>query len=98
MANFEISGRMKVKTLQKQFKENFNGTLRVYNGARFADESATLASIRKGDNKGGEVKVTGKMHVGNFEKKIMEEFGIKIQVADAADEKLADDKTSLASL
>ncbi len=35
------------------------------------------------------------MLVGNFESKIWEEFGIKIQVANLDDSKLVDDKTTL---
>jgi hypothetical protein len=50
-----INGRMKVKTLKSEFKDEFGLTLRVYDGRSFADEDATLASIRKGDSKGGGV-------------------------------------------
>lgn len=46
MADFSIDGRMKVKTLKKQFKDAFGATLRVYKGVGFADDDATLASIR----------------------------------------------------
>ena len=69
MADLSISGKMKVKTLKANFKEEYGSTLRVYNGKKFADDDATLASIRKEDAKGGEVKINGKMLVGNFEKK-----------------------------
>lgn len=95
MADFTISGRMKVKTLKADFKNAYKSTLRVYNGSKFADDDATLASIRKGDSKGGEIAVNGKMLVGNFEKKVLEEFGIKIQVANSDDSKLVDDKSTL---
>ena len=37
---------MKVKTLEEQFKAAFGTSLRVYKGKRFADDDATLASIR----------------------------------------------------
>ncbi|MDO5608248.1 MAG: hypothetical protein Q4G08_11440 [Capnocytophaga sp.] len=69
MADLVISGKVKIKTLKANFKKEFGSTLRVYNGQRFADDDATLASIRKGNAKGGEVKINGKMLVGNFEKK-----------------------------
>jgi hypothetical protein len=94
MADFTITGRMKVKTLKADFKENFGSTLRVYNGQKFADD-ATLASIRKNDAKGGDVKINGNMLVGNFEKKILEEFGIKVQVADIENTKLISDSITL---
>jgi hypothetical protein len=95
MADFKISGRMTVKNLKKQFKDAFGSTLRVYNGAKFADDDATLASIRKGDSKGGELEVKGNMQVGNFEKKMMELYGIKVQVASSDDSKLVDNSLTL---
>ena len=97
MADLSISGKMKVKTLKANFKEEYGSTLRVYNGKKFADDDATLASIRKEDAKGGEVKINGKMLVGNFEKKILEEFGIIIQVATPDDSKLSDNSLTLSA-
>ena len=91
----KVSGRMTVKTLKSQFKENYGSTLRVYNGIKFADESATLASIRTGDAKGGELTVGGNMKVGNFEDKMKEIFGIKVQVANVDDSALADNGITL---
>jgi len=95
MADLSISGKMKVKTLKANFKEEYGSTLRVYVGKKFADDDGTLASIRKEDAKGGEVKINGKMLVGNFEKKILEEFGIIIQVATPDDSKLSDNSLTL---
>ena len=66
MADFNIDGRMKVKTLKAQFK-------------------------------GGEVKVVGNMKVGNFEDKIKEVFGIKVQVATKDDSALADNGLTLSA-
>ena len=57
MAEFNISGRLTVKSLKKQFKEAFGATLRVYKGKQFADDDATLASIRVGDAKGGDMTI-----------------------------------------
>lgn len=97
MADLSISGKMKVKTFKANFKEEYGSTLRVYVGKKFADNDATLASIRKEDAKGGEVKINGKMLVGNFEKKILEEFGIIIQVATPDDSKLSDNSLTLSA-
>ncbi|MDX9791302.1 MAG: hypothetical protein RBT61_10765 [Candidatus Kapabacteria bacterium] len=97
MAELTISGRMKVKSLKADFKKAFGSTLRVYNGAKFADDDATLASIRKGDAKGGEVKAHGATKVGNFEKSILENYGIKIQVASPDDTKLVSDDMTLSA-
>ena len=83
MAEFSINGRMTVKSLRKQFKDAFGASLRVYKGAKFAPEDATLASIRSGENvKGGELVCKGNLQVGNFEAK-MKEIGVG-QVATVA--------------
>lgn len=95
MADFKVSGRMSVERLQRQFKSNFGGTLRVYNGARFADPKATLASIRKGNVKGGEFSASGNMFIKRFENEMKKNFGIKVQVANKNNDKLLPDNTSL---
>lgn len=97
MADFKISGRMKVEALQKQFKENFGGTLRVYSGNKFADPSATLASIRTGDAKGGMFSVSGNMRVGRFENEMKKRFGIRVQVANKNNTALSPNNISLST-
>jgi hypothetical protein len=99
MAEFLVSGRMKVKSLKTSFKENFGATLRVYNGNRFADDDVSLASIRKegAQTTRGDFKVSGNMQIGTFEKKFKESFGIRIQVSDKKDEKLLDDSMTLSA-
>lgn len=97
MAEFSIDGRMKVKTLRKQFKDAFGATLRVYKGNQFADEDATLASIRVGDAKGGELKCAGNLKVGNFENKMKELFGVTVQVANKDDSALASNDITIAA-
>jgi len=91
-----INGRMKVKTLKEDFKKEFGLTLRVYDGRSFADDDATLASIRKGDSKGGEFSPKRNMKVGNFEEKMMDLFGIKVQIAGSDDSYLCDNDLTLA--
>lgn len=95
MAEFSIDGRMKVKTLKKQFKDAFGATLRVYKGNKFADEDATLASIRGEGAKGGDLACKGNLKVGNFENKMKEVFAITVQVANYDDSKLADNDITL---
>ncbi len=96
MADFNISGRMKVKTLRSSFKKSFGSTLRVYNGVKFASDDVSVASIaKKKVASGSEVSAHGRTKVGNFEKSMMDTFGIKIQVASADDSELVDDGLSL---
>lgn len=101
MAEFKLDGRMKVKTLKEKFKECFGSTLRVYKSASckgaFADDDATLASIRAEGAKGGELVVKGNIKVGNFEKKVAELYGIGVQVANADDSKLADNDVTISA-
>ncbi len=98
MAELNINGRMLVKNFKKQFKEVFGGSLRVYKGQNFADDEATLAAIRAEGGKGGELTLRANTLVGNFEYKMMELFGIKVQVADADDKKLLDNALTLGAV
>ena len=99
MAEFKLDGRMKVKSLKANFKKNFGSTLRVYKSVSckgaFADDDATLASLRAEGKQGGELTVGGNLRVGNFEKKIAELYGIGVQVANADDSALADNNATL---
>ena len=98
MAEFSINGRMTVKSLRKQFKDAFGASLRVYKGAKFAPEDATLASIRSGENvKGGELACKGNLQVGNFEAKMKEMFGITVKVANSDNTKLASSNMTIAA-
>jgi len=85
-----------LQTLKSEFKNEFGLTLRVYDGRSFADENATLASIRKGDSKGGEFSHKRNMKVGTFENKMIELFGIKVQIAGSDDSYLCDNDLTLA--
>ena len=101
MADFKLDGRMKVKSLKDNFKKCFGASLRVYKSesckGAFADDDATLASIRAEGKKGGELVVGSNLRVGSFEKKIAELYGIGVQVADKEDKKLADNDITLAA-
>ena len=99
MAEFKIDGRMTVRTLKESFKNEFEGTLRVYNGREKADDNVTLASIRKVDDvKSGDYVCRASRTVGKFEEEMMEVFGIKVQVASPDDWVLALDGITLANL
>ena len=82
MADFQIHGRMLVKTLKEQFFNEFGGVLRVYNGNKKANDADTLAAIRSNDAaKGGELTCRANRTVGKFEQEMWDVFGIKVQVA-----------------
>lgn len=93
-----VNGRQKVKTLKEAFKNEFGVSIRVYNGKKFADDDATLASIRAEGAPGkADFDVHGRTKVGNVEKQFKETLGISVQIENAAGE-LADNDVSLASL
>ena len=71
----QISGKMKVKTLKKQFLEEFGLSLRVFAGNTFADDEASLSSIRKKECKGGGLSVKRNIKVGNLEKNFLNCMG-----------------------
>lgn len=93
----KVSGRMKVSTLKNDFREAFGVGIRIYNGKKFADDDATLASIREEGVKGGDISLVGQTKVGNVEKAFKEQMGITIQVEDKQGE-LADNSVTLGSL
>ena len=98
-AELKISGKMSVKKLKENFKNEFGGTLRVYDGRSKADDDARLASIRrKDDARVGELVCNGHLTVGSFERRMRDIFGIKVQVATPDDWTLALDGVTLAKL
>lgn len=99
MAELIIDGRTTVRKLKADFKAAFGCSLRVYMSVtckgRFADNMATLASIRAKGAKGGTLTVKGNKTVGKFEAEFAETWGIGVQVANADDTRLADDGSTL---
>ena len=98
MVQFKVSGNMKVKTLKEEFRANYGAELRVYYKNHFADEEATLASIREGDVKGGEFECGDHDLVGTFENFMKELYGIKVQIASPDNKKLAKNDMKLCEL
>ena len=99
MADFKITGNMKVKSLKEDFKAEFGGTLRVYDGRSHAADSATVGSVaKKTITKGSEVSANGNLLVKTFEERMKDAYGIRVEVANADDTKLAEDGARLSSL
>jgi hypothetical protein len=93
-----VDGRQKVKTLKEAFKNEFGVSIRVYYGKKFADDDATLASIRaEGAPSKADFEVHGNTKVGKVEKQFKEALGISVQIENAAGG-LADNEVSLSSL
>jgi len=95
--DFDVKGQTRVKTVKKLFFDNFGCTLRIYHGKKFADGSDTLASIRPENHnaKVDELTIRANWEVKEVESKFMENFGIKVQVANAEDTELAENHLTL---
>ena len=93
-----VNGRQKVKTLKEGFENEFGVTIRVYHGVKFADDEATLASIRAEGAPGkGDFEVHGRTKVGNVEKLFLESLGIRVKLENS-EGGLADKDISLSQL
>lgn len=77
--DFSISPNTMVKYLQKEFKENFGLTLRVYNGIKYADGDKTFGSFKSSNTKAQGFKVKAKMQVDEVEDLFKEHFGLQVQ-------------------
>ncbi len=96
MAEFTISGRMKVKTVKANFKDAFGVGLRIYKGKKFADDEATISSLREKTGS-DDLKIHGNMLVKSVEENINNIFGITVQVENKQGE-LADNNVTISSL
>ena len=96
MADFKISGHMKIKTLKANFKEKFGSTIRVYHGVKYASDDDTVGKIaKKTVARGQEVGANGRKKVSTFKKQMKDVYGIKIQVANRNDSELVANDISL---
>lgn len=96
--SFQVDGRMTVNTLQQEFRDAFNASLRVYEpGGKKANPKAHLASLRiDGDaTQVGSFEASNEMKVMDFEYKMKSIFGINVQVARSDDSKLSNDSSML---
>ena len=78
----KVDGRLLVSTLCDRFKEEFGGTLRVYQGNKRLTGTEKVADIATAT---GAYECRGSKTVGGFEKDMLDKFGIKVQVASADD-------------
>lgn len=77
----EVSGHKKVKTFKEEFKKEFGVGIRVYKWQHFADDEATLVSIRKGNSrKIANFDIISTAIVGNIEKYFLNKLGIKVHI------------------
>ena len=99
MADFDITGNMLIKSLKEDFKKEFGGTLRVYDGRSLANDNDTVGSVaKKTIKRGSEVRANSNLLVRTFEKSLKDSYGIRVEVATSDNSKLADDNCRLRDL
>ena len=100
VADFKVSGGMKVKYVIERFKESFSTGIRIYSGQIFANPDATIASLRNGKTEirgAKDIAISSNMLVKEIEDLIQEKLGVKVQIEDAKGG-LADDNVTIGSL
>lgn len=95
MASIKVIKTSSVKSIKSQFNKEFACSIRIYHGAKIADDSMKISELSKIENSGGELVLGPKSRVENVEKYFQETFGIKVQISNAADTKLADNSMTL---
>lgn len=99
-AEFTVAPNKKLKTLSADFKKAFNLSLVFYKGVQIADGELTLAALNKKTTKDVKSKADGfkikaSMKVGDAEKLFDQNFGVTVQIKDAAGTKLVPNGISL---
>lgn len=93
--DIKVTKATSVKSLKRQFKKEFDCSLMVYTGNRFADDDRKIYDLAKDDYKGGDLHLGARSRVGNVEDYFKESFGIKVQIKNSDASKLADNKMTL---
>jgi hypothetical protein len=96
MSTIRVTKATTVKSLKRQFTEEFNCSLVVYRGNNtIADDEIKILEIAKADYAGGELELGARSRVGNVEGYFNEAFGIKVQIKNSDASKLADNEMTL---
>ncbi len=95
MATIKVTKASSVQSIKSQFSKEFSCNIRIYNGVKFADDKMKISDLSKTDNPGGNLELGARSRVENVEKYFKESFGIKIQIANADNTKLAGNELTL---
>ena len=95
MPSIKVTKSSSVQSIKRQFTKDFNCNLRIYKGNKFADAKTKISALSKTDNSTGELDLGARSRVENVERYFKEAFGIKVQISNADDTKLADNSMTL---
>ncbi len=95
MATIKVTKASSVQSIKSQFSKEFSCNIRIYNGVKFAEDKMKISDLSKTDNPGGNLELGARSRVENVEKYFKETFGIKVQIANADNSKLAGNEMTL---
>jgi|TARA_B110000967_G_scaffold110349_1_gene112915 hypothetical protein len=95
MPTIRVTKASSVQSIKRQFSEEFNCNIRIYKGNKFADDKTKISELSKTDSAGGELDLGARSRVENVERYFKETFGIKAQISNADDTKLAENSMTL---
>ena len=95
MATIKVTKASSVQSIKRQFTKEFNCNIRLYKGNKLEKEKTKISDLSKTDSAGGELDLGARSRVENVERYFMETFGIKAQISNADDTKLADNSMTL---
>jgi len=95
MAIIKVTKASSLQSVQIQFESEFKCNIRIYKGNKFADSKTKISELSKTDSAGGNLELGARSRVENVEKYFMETFGIKAQISNADDTKLAENSMTL---
>lgn len=84
-ADFDVAPNKKLKTIKKEFEENFGLKIKIYKGKILAEDSLTINQLNKKtsidvkkDTRG--IKIKASHTVENVEKSFMDNFGLNVNI------------------
>jgi hypothetical protein len=95
MPTIKVTRASSVQSIKRQFSEEFNCNIRIYKGNQFADDGTKISELSNSEEPGGELDLGPRSRVENVERYFMETFGIKVQISNSDDTKLADNSMTL---
>jgi hypothetical protein len=96
MSTIRVTKATTVKSLKRQFNEDFNCSIVLYKGNnQIADDDVKILELAKDNYLGGELELGARSRVGNVENYFKESFGIKVQIKNSDSTKLADNDMTL---
>ena len=88
-AEFSVSGRKKLGTINKEFEKSFGLTLLIYKGNQRADAKLSFADLNKKTSlkvdtsiNNSDINLKASMTIDEVERAFLDTYGVKVQIGD----------------